>query len=302
MELKDLNGVGNVTLQKLQDADVENIEQLAQVEIDDLIEAGIGDNKAEKLINSANRETVIIQSGDEVVQEYSSKEFVTTGMDVLDDAIGGGYREGDVISIAGPSGSGKTQLAFYALVNGVESTGKPAVYIETEPNRYSPKRLTQLAKKGSDTQAKVHRVPAYDLEQQELAYQKLTEHFEDCSIVVVDSFTANFRLSEEFEGRGTLSERSVVMGKHLRGLNDVAEQLGVPIVITAQVYGNPSGFGSPTSVYGGSLFQHTVNYFLMMKDAQGDMLKAKVANHPEMPEEDIFINVGNEDIAGMLDN
>lgn len=300
MELGDINGVGAVALEQLEDVGITTIDQLAQADNADLEEVGMSERKAEKLINRANRETVIIQTGDEVVQEYDDKSNVTTGMDVLDDAIGGGYREGDVISIAGPSGSGKTQLAFYALVNAVESTGQPAVYIETEPNRYSPKRLSQLATK-EDTQSKIHRVPAYDLDQQRLAYEKLVEHFDDCSIVVVDSFTANFRLSDEFEGRESLSQRSVVMGDHLRGMGEVASDLGVPIVITAQVYGNPSGFGSPNSVYGGSLFMHTVNYFLMTAPAQGDLLKAKVTNHPEKPEQEIFINVDNDDITAMRD-
>lgn len=300
MELSELNGVGSVTEEKLSDAGVESINTLAQATVSDLTDAGISERKAEKLINRASRETVIIQSGDEVVQEYQQKGVVTSGMPVLDDAIGGGYREGDVIGISGESGSGKTQLAFYALVNAVESTGKPAVYIETEPNRYSPKRLDQLADE-DDTQSDIHRIPAYDLDQQRLAYDKLVEHFDDCCLVVVDSFTANFRMSEEFEGRGTLSDRSVVMGDHLRGLNDVASNLEVPILLTAQIYGNPSGFGSPNSVYGGSLFIHTVNYFLMMKAAQGDLVKAKVTNHPEKPEEEVFINIDTEEIRGMLD-
>lgn len=310
-ELGDLKGVGSVAEERLNSAGVESIDDLAQADAEDLEEAGMSDSKANRLIQRAKQETVLIQTGDEVVDEYSDLGHIKSGMNTLDDILGGGYQMGNLIAIAGPSGSGKTQMVFQALVSAVYDSGDPVAYIETERHRYAPQRLKQLAKgvieedddetTPKDIQEKIYRIKAYDLDQQRLSYEKLRKGDTQPALVVVDSFTANFRLSEDFEGRSTLSERSVVMGDHLRGLGRIADDLKCPILITGQVYGNPSGYGSPNSIYGGSLFMHTVNYIIMMANAQGSLRKAKIMNHPEIAEEELHINITENELEGMRD-
>lgn len=300
MELSDLKGVGAVTEERLSEAGVTSLDDLATANPDDLVDAGMSDNKAEKLIRRANKETVVRETGDEVVERLEEKENVPSGMDVLDEYLHGGYREGHVVAVAGPSGSGKTQLCFQSLVSAVEATGRPAIYVETEPGRYSPTRLNQLANE-EDTQSKIHRVEAHDLSQQELAYEKIKDFVSEVeySLIVVDSFTSNFRLSEEFEGRGTLSDRSTVIGRHINGLRDAVKAHDCPCLITAQIYGDPSGYGSPNAIYGGSLFMHSVNYILNMANDRGSLRKAKIMNHPEVAEEEVYVNITDEQLESM---
>lgn len=309
-EIGDLKGVGSVAEERLNAAGVQDIDDLAEADPEGLEEEGMSENKATRLIQRAKQETVLIQTGSDVVDEYSDMGYISSGMGPLDDILGGGYQMGNLIAIAGPSGSGKTQMVFQALVSAVYETGEPVAYIETERHRYAPQRLRALAKgviqdgdglSPQDIQEKIYRVKAYDLDQQRLAYDKLVKGDTNPALVVVDSFTANFRLSGDFEGRATLSERSVVMGDHLRGLGKIADDLQCPILITAQVYGNPSGYGSPNSIYGGSLFMHTVNYILNMANAQGSLRKAKVMNHPEIAEEEVHINITETELEAMRD-
>lgn len=298
MDLNDLKGVGQVTVERLSEAGVNSLDDLAEVDSSALEDAGMSENKAEKLIRRANKETVVVKTGGEVVEELESKDNVPCGMDILNDHLGGGWRDGHIVAVAGPSGSGKTQVSFNALVTAVEETGRPAMYIETEPGRYSPKRLQQLATE-DDTQGMVHRVEAHTLDQQELAYEKVRDSDVDYSLIVVDSFTANFRLSDKFEGRSSLSQRSTAIGRHLTGLREMAGKHDCPTLITAQIYGNPSGYGSPNAIYGGSLFMHSVNYILMMAEDRGSIRKAKIMNHPEVAEEELYINITDSDLESM---
>jgi RecA/RadA recombinase len=298
MELGELSGVGAVTEERLAEAGVEGLDDLAEADKNELEDAGMSENKAEKLIRRANKQTVIVNSGEEVVEELKQKDNIPTGLDVLDGNLQGGLREGHIVAAAGGTGAGKTQLCFQALTTAVEETGKPAVYIETEPGRYSPSRLEELAD-DPDTQKAIYRVEAYDLDQQELAYEKIRDMDIEFSLIVVDSFTANFRLSEDFEGRGSLSDRSTEMGRQLNGLRDMAKKHDAPTLITAQIYGNPSGYGSPEAIYGGSLFLHSVNYILMMTQDRGSLRKAKVMNHPEVAEEEVYINITDDTLESM---
>ena len=301
MDLSDLKGVGAVTEERLSEAGVNALDELAAASVDQLTDSGMSENKAEKLIRRASKQTVVMETGDEVVEKLKQKQYVPSGMDVLDNYLHGGFREGHVVAVSGPSGSGKTQVSFQSLVSAVEATGRPAVYIETEPGRYSPTRLEQLATE-DDTQSKIHRVEAHDLEQQELAYEKVKDAYEDgieYSLIVVDSFTSNFRLSDEFEGRGQLSDRSTVIGRHINGLRDSVKTHGCPCLITAQIYGDPSGYGSPTAIYGGSLFMHSVNYILNMASDRGSLRKTKIMNHPEVAEEEVYVNITDSELESM---
>lgn len=303
MELSDLKGVGGVTEERLHNAGVTSVDELAQTTINALTDEGMSENKAEKIIRRAKQNAVIVQSGAEVEEEYDAKENITTGMNHLDGILGGGWQQGNVVAISGETGSGKTQIGFESMVAAVEATGKPVVYIETERNRYSPKRLRSLASDDYEDEIleKIYRVKAYDLEQQEMAYAKVRNHFEECSLVVVDSFTARFRLSDKFENRGDLQSRSKIMGRHLEEIEQMAAHLDVPVLMTAQIFGNPSAYGSSTSTYGGSLFHHTVNYFIKMKNGQGSFSKATIANHPEIGETELHINITDSDLEAMED-
>lgn len=300
MELTDLKGVGSVTQERLAEAEVEDVEDLAKATEDQLTEAGVSDTKASRLINRAKEEEIIIKTGEDVEEEYENKEYVPTGLDSLDDILGGGWEPGFIAAVSGGSGGGKTQVCFQAMINAVEHTDLPAIYIETEPGRYRPRRLKSLASE-DDTQSKIHKVEAHDLDSQLKAFSKIKNNFSEgeLSMVVVDSFTARFRLSDKFENRSDLQSRSKLMGKHLTNLEDLARELNIPVVITAQVYGNPGGYGSPESMYGGSLMQHTVGCIVQMRKAQGSLRKAQLRGHPGQEDDECHLTITDDEIRSV---
>lgn len=305
MELGDITGAGPVAVERLKDAGVESIDDLAQADAEYISEnSGMSESKADTLITRAKEEGIIIQTGEDVVEEYGSKRHITTGMNEFDDLLDGGWKEGHIVAIGGGSGSGKTQIAFHSCVRAVEETGEPAVYIETEEGRYSPKRLRQFVRtdEGFDPdeiQSKIYRIRAYDLEQQELAYKKIRDELEMVSLIAVDSFSANFRGSDDFDDRSTLSQRATVTKNHLKGIRQAANELHAPALITLQVYGNPSGWGAQSAVYGGSVLHHSINWLLFLSDGQGTFTEGTVMNHPELPTVELNINISGGGLEAM---
>lgn len=288
--ITDISGVGGKMATRLRNgAGIKTLEDLAQADPSELAELdGVSAARAEKFVNEAQESTVIIKSGEEVREEYENLEKVSTGIEKMDELLGGGWDAGFLVAIGGETGSGKTQMAFQSLGEAA-STGKPAVYIETERGRYRGNRISEMY--GDDVQENVYKVEAYDLDRQYAAYSKVQEEFDELSCVVVDSFTARFRLTDDFSGRENFTDRSDAFAKHLTELEELASVHDVPVLLTCQVYEDVSGWGGGYVIYGGSLMLHTVNFVTMLQDRSGALSNVKIKNHPEVGEEEFEIQI-----------
>lgn len=295
MDLQELDGVGAATEERIKSAGAKDVEELAGMDTETLVNAGLSESKAATLVSRAERETVVLQSGAEVRDEVAEKATISTGMDALDDILGGGFREGHIAGVSGESSSGKTQVAFRAIGAAIEQTGAPAVYIETERERFDPDRITELSDLDRETvDEKVWRAKAYSLDQQREAYEAIVDSFDEVSIVVVDSFTARFRLAEMFEGRAGLTDRNSAMVRHLNGIERMVDRLECPALLTLQVMGNPKRFGGSNSTWGGSLMDHTVTYTIKMSHAQGSFRKAQLSGHPSESDGEVLVTISND--------
>ena len=71
-----------------------------------------------------------------------SSQRLSTGTEILDVLLDGGYENDAITTIYGPAGAGKTNFALLAAVN-VAKLGKKVIYIDTEGG-FSIARLEQL--------------------------------------------------------------------------------------------------------------------------------------------------------------
>jgi DNA repair protein RadB len=307
MEITDISGIGPSVQESLNEHGIETIDDIINSTVDELSEVkGISSSRANNIKRRAEQSTVVFQTSEDVEEEYNSYNKISTGIDSLDECIEGGWEQESVVSIYGDSSTGKTQMCMQALAEAVRQTNNKAVYIETEKNRYRPERIKDICDGFDDTDYeeisdKIIRVKAHDLEIQLSSYSKIVEELEDVSIVVVDSLVKNFRLSERFEDRSDYGKRGRIMSKHLKAMENMAEELECPVLFTNQVYENPDSGGPYSKVekiqYGGKKIQYVSQYSIFMEEGAGDTFVCNVESHPSTGNSQINIDVTEKGIT-----
>src|SRR3989338_3364910 len=76
--------------------------------------------------------------------ESKEETKISTGSDIFDGLLDGGFEKGVITTIYGPGGSGKTNLCMLTLIR-MAGTGKKIIYIDTESS-FSVERLGQITK------------------------------------------------------------------------------------------------------------------------------------------------------------
>lgn len=294
-ELSDIAGLGNTYEAKLEQAGISSVNDLANAQPEDVVEAGIPESKAEGFVNAARQKGVLMEPAPAVEQEQTDKEYVTTGMQAFDSMLGGGWEPGFVYGVAGEHRSGKTQLMFQALVAAARHHG-PAIYIETEPERFRADRIKSMCD-SKETYKNIYKVAAHSLDQQKVAYDAVVDEFDDAALVVIDSFTALLRLSGDFQGRENLPDRTTEIVEHL---STITEEFDCPVLLTLQVMGNPDPFGgSLPPIWGGMLMEHAVTAFIYMRQSKGQLREGLLRGHPGRQDGEVTIKIKDSGLEAM---
>lgn len=124
------------------------------------------------------------------------------------------------------------------------------------------------------------------------------------AVVIVDSATALFR--SEYLGRGELASRQNMLGRFLRGLQRLADEFGVGVVITNQVVqanldGGSMFAGPSVKPIGGNIMAHASATRIQLKKGRGDTRVAKIMASPSLPEADATFGIGPEGITEAKD-
>lgn len=307
--LKDLPGVGEVTLKKLTDSGIISIRALAMMPLSKLMdEAGIGEKTAHKLIKTAqDMEKMGFHSADKIWEQRKVLKKISSGSQNLDDLLAGGFETGAVTEIFGEYRTGKTQIAHQLCVNvqlPVEQGGLEgnALYIDTE-GTFRPERIIQMSEaKDIDYNQALRNITigrAYNSDHQILLIRDAPKVIDDRNIklIIVDSLISHFR--SEYIGRGTLATRQQVLNSHIHDLlrlTDTYDELAV--VVTNQVSAKPDVFyGNPIIHTGGHIVAHGATIRIYLRKGKGEQRVAKVVDAPHLPEEDAVFSITEDGIA-----
>jgi RecA/RadA recombinase len=170
----------------------------------------------------------------------------------------------------------------------------PVVWIETERSRFQPERIKQIG--GEEALENIYRIKAYDLDTQLNSYKKIQDSFDNVSLVVIDSLTARFRLTNKFDERSNLSARSSELGNHINTIEDMVDRLECPCYVTCQVYNEPTQYSSGDMMWGGSLLKHSIIYRIYMKQSSGETHEVTVEAHPSTGNNSFHINIDEDGI------
>ena len=306
--LKDLPGVGDTTVKKLQDSGIISIRTLAIYPITKLMEdAGIGEKTAKKIIKAAQDiENMGFKSADIIWEKRKHLNRLTTNSANLDEILAGGIEPGSVTEFYGEYRTGKTQIAHQLCVNvqlpyeegGLEGN---ALYIDTEAT-FRPERIIHMAEaKDLDYNKTLKNIivgRAYNSDHQVLLIQEASKIIKEKNIklVIVDSIIGHFR--SEYIGRGTLANRQQTLNVHIHDLlrlTEVFDELAV--MFTNQVSSKPDVFyGNPTVATGGHIIAHGATVRIYLRKGKGEQRVAKMIDAPHLPEAEAIFSITDDGI------
>ena len=167
---------------------------------------------------------------------HSATQFLSSGCVLLDRALAGGLRRGEVTEVVGESSAGKTQLCLHFCVEAV-TRGERVVYIVTE-GAFPSARLDQMvtARRRPEIRDRIliHQVRnvhhLFSVVGSEL--EDLMRNNKDVSVVIIDSVAGILRYDADV---GTGVERGGTIHKLGQMLLDTAIMHRVAVVTVNQV-------------------------------------------------------------------
>lgn len=311
-ELRKLSGVGKRTAQEWIQKGYATLDKIANASSQDLVrELRLNVAKAQKYIAEAQgiltEERIIIETAKNILEfQESIQQKISTGSKAVDDVLGGGIRTDSLTLFGGAYGTGKSQMCHQLAVNCILDLKRKAVYIETEPSTFHPRRMTEMAVFGRDAsidlesevfgiRSKYVTTPDKLYKAYEKVENQLLEEGINIGLIVVDSFSAVFRRT--FQGRGRLSERGEEQARHIGMLQKLSSKYNLAVVYTGQVYGIPDDMGSGVArrrmgiskqIYGGDYFLHSASYQASLDQVKGgtsteDIWEIYVFDAPDLP-------------------
>lgn len=335
-DLQDLPGVGPATADKLVDANFTEFQKIAVASPGELAEtADIGESTASDIIQAAREQADIggFETAEEVFERRKSIGTISTGVDALDDVLGGGIDTQSTTEIYGEFGSGKSQLAHQLAVNAqlpaeYGGAGGKVIFLDSE-DTFRPQRVCEIVQGLSADEQEALR-DAYGIESTNtedddgktaleravlsnikvakafnsnhqilLADKAIEEAQEDDAaygLLIVDSLTAHFRA--EYVGRGELAERQQKLNKHIHSLQRFGDLENAAVFVTNQVAADPdSFFGDPTNPIGGNILGHSSTVRLYIRKSKNNKRIVRVVDAPDLPEGEAVVRITEDGIT-----
>ena len=298
--LKQLKGLGDVTVKKLAGVGITNLYDLCirgAKEICELTGADmttcqnwvlIAKEKLEelKLIRSP------VMTAKELYHYQKNIKKIVLGVPDLDKLLGGGLSPESLYEFYGEFGSGKTQLSLTASAI-VVANGGHVIWIDCE-DTFKPERLTQILlarnlavdlDEALDMCDRVTIRHTPNTEDYEMEEGKITSYLEEqhAELIIVDGIIGQY--AEEYIGRGTLSGRQNKLRRVMTHLKNLCYYFRTVVIFTNQVQTDPSiMFGDPTKPIGGNVVAHASTYRTYLKK-QG---KKRIARMVDSPKDDLI--------------
>ncbi len=206
---------------------------------------------------------------------------VTSGSEVIDKLLNGGYEKDIITCIYGPAGSGKTLFCLQCCI-GVAKLGKKIIYFDTEGG-FSVERLKQLTPDYEDVLSKIVFFRPVSFEEQKKAFEKLKQVINDTTgLIVVDTVSMLYRL--EMGQTDDVYEVNRELGQQISFLGEIARKKGIGVLITNQVYSDFQNKGSVKMV-GGDILKYGAKCLIELKKLHGGRRAAVLKKHRSIAED-----------------
>jgi len=206
---------------------------------------------------------------------------LSTGSQILDSLLNGGFEKGIITTLYGPAGSGKSNICMLATL-GVVNQGKKVVFVDTEGG-FSAERVQQLERKNfRGVMKNILLLNPTKFEEQKKIFQKLndTVNAEKVGLIVVDSIAMLYRLQKGSEEEIRVTNRE--MANQLAILSEIARKKTIPVLVTNQVYAD---FNSKDfKMVGGDLLKYWSKCIIKLEALESGIRKASISKHRSIAE------------------
>ena len=213
----------------------------------------------------------------------------------IDDLIGGGIEQTEVVEFYGAYESSKTQICLTLAVEVAHSDGD-VIYVDTE-DTFRPERVWEIAenrKYNPETiLSKIHLCQCLTTKELESIFKKIPKKIA-VKMLIIDSLTALYR--EEYVGRGRLSDRQGVLRQFVVALKNYVREKQCYCACTNQVSDDP-GAGPFMPLYikqkgcGGNTLYHIINHRIFLRRGKGVKRVARLVSSCMYPEGEVVFQI-----------
>jgi len=204
---------------------------------------------------------------------------ISSGSNIIDTFLAGGYDNDIITTIFGPSGSGKTNIVLLAACQ-TASQGKKVIFIDTEGG-IAVERIRQISCDYTKILENLLFFNPTTFEEQKNTFSKIKELLsEKIGMIVVDSISMLYRL--ELGKSDEVYDVNLALGKQIGLLVEIARTRNIPILITNQVYADFDNRDNVKMV-GGDLLKYGSKCLLELKSAANSRLLI-LRKHRSLPE------------------
>ncbi|MFT4313006.1 MAG: DNA repair and recombination protein RadB [Candidatus Woesearchaeota archaeon] len=210
-------------------------------------------------------------------------QTISTGSELLDDFLDGGFEKNIITTIYGPAGSGKTNISLIALCQVIKNGGK-VLYVDTEGS-FSVSRAEQILPDFEKYANNVLFLRPFNFDDQKKAFAKLQqtiqEEPEDYHIIIIDSIAMLYRLEvgKTLDVSFVNKELAIQLGL----LTEITRKYDIPILITNQVYADFER-KDLVKMVGGDLLKYTSKCLIELKKGHKGVRVAKLIKHRSLGE------------------
>jgi DNA repair protein RAD51 len=156
--------------------------------------------------------------------------MIQTGIQKLDELLGGGIRHGIITDIFGASATGKTQLALQICINALKNDVE-ILYQDTTGGFRPERMLTLIKTKNMDSKILDHvKVGRITNISEQIKYLEKISEIKNLGLIVIDNVTDLF--SFEYSKESNLLEKHIVFMEYMHNLAFIAIKKKIPIIVT----------------------------------------------------------------------
>lgn len=228
--------------------------------------------------------------------QENAQTRISSGCDVMDWLLDGGYEKDVLTTIFGGPGTGKTNFLLLALARSEALAKKRIIYIDTEGN-FSVARLRQLTDDYEEVLKRTIVLKPTTFEEQRAAFEKLRRIVTDkVGIILLDSAAMLYRL--ELASKDA-KESSRQLALQLSLLAEIARKKSIPVLVTNQVYSDfdaEDGARERTKMVGGEILRYASKCLIELQRLPDGTRAALLKKHRSLPEKRVLFRITEDGV------